>query len=293
MRGVGLLLVAMTLHGAELRIDHVTVAGRSLGAMEAQLADTGVKVQAGGPHSNHATEMAIASFPDGSYLELIALQTSFDAQKLAQHSWKAFIEGDAGPCAWAVRPKNFDAEVARLTAAKIEVNEVNGGRQRLDGVSLEWQTAGLGTEGTGVFLPFLIHDSTPRDKRAFPTGKPANRDQSGVLRVVIAVNKIPDAVDRFRSAYPDTGRPLKEIDRKFGAEVAWLADTPVIFAAPLGSSSWVAERIAKFGEGPCAFILSTKKELKRGAAIHSRWFGRDIAWFDPQKLGWWLGVQQE
>src|SRR5579875_1050418 len=101
------LLFAMTLPAADLRIDHVTVAGPDLSPMAAQLEAVGIHVEPGGPHGNQATEMSIASFPDGSYIELIARQTNFDPAMLAQHPWKPFIEGNAGPCAWAVRPRDF------------------------------------------------------------------------------------------------------------------------------------------------------------------------------------------
>ena len=296
MRAVAVLLAVLhvpaIMSAADLRIDHVTVAGKSLYAMREKLAAAGIKVEAGGAHTNHATEMAIASFPDGSYLELIALQPNFDPAMLAQHPWAKFIQGDAGPSAWAVRPRNFDAEVTRLRATGLSVRTTEGGRQLPDGFALQWETAAIGDEGTGVFLPFLIRDKTAREKRAFPSGKAANRDQTGVLRVVIAVRKLSDAVDRFHRAYPDLGHPLKEVDAKFGAELAWLPDTPVIFAAPLGSSSWIAQRIETFGEGPCAFVLGSKKNLKGDWAQQSRWFGRDVKWFDAEQLGWRLGVEQ-
>jgi hypothetical protein len=292
MKAVALLLTGMLLPAADLRIDHVSVAGKSLKSMQEQLAAVGIDVEPGGRHTNRATEMGIASFPDGSYLELIALQPSFDAAMLAQHPWARFIQGDAGPAAWAVRPKDFDAEVTRLRATGVAVRTAEGGRQRPDGFGLQWQTAAVGDEGTGLFFPFLIQDKTPRDKRAYPAGKPSNRDETGILRVVVAVRKLPDAVERFHRAYPDLGHPLKEVDAKFGAELAWLPDTPVIFAAPLGASSWVAQRIDKFGEGPCAFVLGSKKNLKREWKQQSRWFGRDVKWFDADELGWRLGAEQ-
>jgi len=287
------LLLPVISIGADLRIDHVTVAGQSLQAMQANLEKIGIKVGYGGAHTNHATEMAIASFPDGSYIELIARQKNFDPAMLALHPWAKFIGGDAGPCAWAVRPKDFNSEVARLKATGLAIQATPGGRTRPDGTALQWETAAIENEPTGDFLPFLIRDVTPRDKRAYPDGRPANRDESGVLRVIIAVNKIPDAFDRFRAAYPDSGRPLKEVDARFGAQLAWIPDSPVIFAAPLGSSSWVAQRIEKFGEGPCAFILSSKKAVKADWKLQSRWFGRDVKWFDPEQLGWWLGVESQ
>ena|SRR5947207_11346068 len=71
-------LIPMLLGAAELTIDHVTVAGKDLKAMRASLAAAGIQSEYGGPHSNHATEMALTSFPDGSYLELIAIQPNAD-----------------------------------------------------------------------------------------------------------------------------------------------------------------------------------------------------------------------
>ena len=62
------------LYPADSKIDHVTVAGRDLQRMQAALNALGIATVYGGAHSNHATEMALASFPDGSYLEVMGLQ---------------------------------------------------------------------------------------------------------------------------------------------------------------------------------------------------------------------------
>src|SRR5271169_4120983 len=97
------LLMTTLLGAAELTIDHVTVAGTDLKQMQARLAAFGIPSEYGGPHSNHATQMAQISFPDGSYLELIALQANPDAKAVEAHYWSKQIRGDAGPTAWAVR----------------------------------------------------------------------------------------------------------------------------------------------------------------------------------------------
>ena len=259
--------------------------------MRQHLLDAGINSEPGGPHSNHATEMAVASFPDGSYIELIAPQKAFDPAMLAQHAWGALISGDAGPCAWAVRPRDFAAEVTRVRGAGISVKVQTSGRTRPDGVALQWETAIIGDAISGTFFPFLIRDTTDRQKRAYPSGKPDNRDETGVLRVVVAVKKIADAVDRFHLVYPDSGHALKQVDTAFGAQLAWFPDSPVIFAEPVGSSSRVAQRIEAFGEGPIAFILGAKKAPKGERQTKSRWFGRDIQWFDAEKLGWPLGIE--
>src|SRR5271169_1726924 len=113
----------MLLGAAQLTVDHVTVAGTDLKKMQAGLTAVGLRSEYGGPHSNHATEMALTSFPDGSYLELIAIPSGADPKAVAAHYWSKQMRGDAGPCAWAVRAKDLAPEVARLKKAGIIVSE--------------------------------------------------------------------------------------------------------------------------------------------------------------------------
>lgn len=214
-----LLTLSLSLAGAELRIDHVTVCGPALAPMQARLEKLGLHVEYGGAHANHVTEMAVASFPDGSYLELIAFQPNADAAAAEKHYWSKLMRGDAGPCAWAVRSDDVAAEAARLRAAGIEVSEPNhSGRTRPDGFRLEWETATVGTQTQGALFPFLIRDLTPRDKRAFPSGKPGNPDFVGVTKVRIAVRNIAEAGARLRKAYgPLTATPIVLVSAKLSA----------------------------------------------------------------------------
>jgi len=260
--------------------------------MMANLAAVGLKCEYGGAHTNHATEMALTSFPDGSYLELIAIQANADPNAVAAHVWAKRMENNAGPCAWAVRSADIaPAELARLKAAGIEVSEVtSGGRARPDGERLEWKTARIGPEPNGTFFPFLISDITPRRERAFPSGNPTTKDFSGISRVVIAVHDLNASTDRFRRAY-GLPPPLKRVDREFGAHLAMFGSTPVVLAAPLTPESWLVSRLDQFGEGPCAFILHARKPGRYNVATKTRWIGIDISWFDINKLGWRLGFE--
>jgi hypothetical protein len=286
MRGITfVLLAALGLPAAELTVDHVSVAGADLKQMQARLAALGIPSEYGGPHSNHATQMALTGFPDGSYLELIALQDRPDAKAVAAHYWSKQIQGNAGPAAWAVRVKNVAAEVERLRAAGIVVSTpVRSGRARPDGTRLAWEAAQVGQEPNGTFFPFLIRDFTPREARAFPTGHPATRDFSGIKRVAIAVVDLKASIARYRRAYA-LPEPIEQDDASFGARVAIFAGTPVVLAAPLSARSWVSERIQRFGEGPCAFVLGKREN----GAPQSGWTA--ISWFDSAKLGWHLGFE--
>lgn len=275
---------AVTLCAAGLRVDHVTVAGKDLQTMQRALEAAGLKSEYGGPHANHATEMALVSFPDGSYLELIAIQPKADPTAVRQHTWSRQLESNAGPCAWAIRAADVDAEIRRLSSAGVEVQPpIRNGRARPDGYRLDWQTAQVGRDGNGTFFPFLIQDFTPRDKRAFPSGKPTSAEYTGIARVVIAVRDPGPAIARYRAAF-DLPEPQQQDDSVFGAHLVGFAGTPVILAVPLDSGPWLTQRLQNFGEGPCAFILSGKSTLAPG----SRWFGRSVSWLNA---GWRLGVE--
>jgi hypothetical protein len=274
-----------------MTIDHVTVAGKDLKSMQAKLAAAGFPSEYGGRHQNHATEMALTGFPDGSYLELIALAPNPDPEAVAAHAWARQIENDAGPCAWALRVKDLAADLTRLRAAGVAVKDpVRSGRERPDGVRLDWKTAQVGSEPNGTFFPFLIRDFTPRRDRAWPSGKPTTKDFSGVKRVVIAVRDLKESVKRYQAAF-GVQAPLLQADAGFGAHLALLGGTPIVLAAPLHSQTWLAARLEKTGEGPCAFILEAKKAGKYKTAAKTRWFGADISWFDTAGLGWYLGFE--
>lgn len=287
-----LLMLPAILSAVDFPIDHVTVVGSDLKQLQAALSSVGIATVYGGPHIDHTTEMALVSFPDGSYLEFIALQPSASPDQIDRHVWARYLRGNAGPAAWALRAGDLAAEIQRLKAAGVPVSDPQrSGRDRPDGVHLEWETASVGPEPRGTFFPFLIHDFTPRNQRAFPQDHPVTRDFRGVSAVVIGVRNLDAAVQRFRQAY-GLPEPLKQVDKEFGAQLAKLGGSPVLLAQPLTNDSWLAKRIEEFGEIPCAFVLGAENAAKYKAAASSTWFGRRISWFDTEKLGWRLGFEK-
>jgi hypothetical protein len=233
--------------------------------------------------------MALVSFPDGSYLELMAIQEHADPAAVDRHVWAKELRGNAGPTAWAVQVKDIGAEAARLKQAGIQAGTPErGGRQRPDGVKLDWQTADVGSATRGSFFPFLIQDVTPRAQRAFPQGKPVTRDFSGIRNVVIAVRNLDAAVKLYQQAF-GLAQPLKQVDAEFGAQLAYFGGTPVILAQPLSTDSLLSQRIERYGEAPCAIVLAGARGSRYHGATKSRWFAVDIEWFDRKALGWPLG----
>jgi hypothetical protein len=274
-----------------ITIDHATVAGSHLDAMRKALTGAaGLPSEYGGPHSNHATEMALVSFPDGSYLELMGIQPKPDPAAVAAHVWSKFLENNAGPCAFAARVTDLTAEVRQLKSAGITTGGAEaGGRTRPDGAKLVWQTVNVGPGHRGSLFPFLIADLTPREYRAYPSGKPTTDRFGGIAKVVVGVRDLEGAIALYRKAF-HLPAPLRQKDTKFGADLAWFEGTPIVLAQGLSDSSWLSRRVREYGDAPCAFVLIAGAGKAGSTAGSSSWFGHSISWMDDATLGWRLGV---
>jgi hypothetical protein len=284
------LLTPLALTAANLEIDHVTVAGARLDDMRKALtAAAGLPTEYGGPHSNHATEMALVSFPDGSYLELMGIQAKADPVAVSMHVWSKFLEDNAGPCAFALRVADIGPEVRQLKAAGIAAGAPDAsGRTRPDGTKLEWETVNVGPGLRGSLFPFLIADRTPRELRAYPSGKATTDRVGGIAKVVIGVHDLEGAIAQYRRAFR-LPEPLRQKDMGFEANLAWFEGTPIVLAEGLTDRSWLSARVREYGDAPCAFVL---KGVSGMAGSPSRWFGRSMVfWTDDAKLGWRLGVE--
>lgn len=291
LRGALLTILPFAFgQAAELRIDHVTVAGARLDAMrQAFSAAVGIAPEYGGAHANHVTEMALTSFPDGSYVELMGLQARANPEAVAAHTWSRFLRNNGGPCAFALRVPDVGAEAARLKTSGIAVGEPEkSGRTRPDGFVLSWETADVGPGTRGSLFPFLIHDFTPREKRVFPAGTATTTRFGGVAKVVVGVRDLNETIAQYRRAF-GFDAPKLQRDPAFGADLAWFEGTPIVLARGLGANSWLAQRVAEYGDAPCAFILAAT-----GGPMDARpgvWFGRTVLWANEDKLGWRLGFE--
>jgi predicted enzyme related to lactoylglutathione lyase len=244
----------------------------------------------GGPHGNGITQMALIGFDDGTYLELIA---PIKPGTTAGSDWARFMSEDAVTCAWAVGTNVLLQEVDRLKKLGIPVKAPEAGsRKRLDGMSVEWKRADVGSGTAGSVLPFIIEDQTPRAWRVQTSASVAGAPVSGVENVVLGVNNLDSSIALFRKAY-GWSAPVVETQKDFG-KLAYFPGEPVILAAPNGGG-WLSERIAKYGESPVAYLLATRdfaaatKKYKLSGG--KMWFEQKVGWFDSGKLkGVRLGV---
>jgi hypothetical protein len=277
---LAVLAASLNLLGADMKVDHITVAGSDLAAMQKMFAAAGITTEYGGKHSNDITEMALSSFPDGSYLELIAPIKGADA---SPHYWSPFMAKNGGPCAWAIRSTNLDSALARLKGAGIATDREKAGRKRADGVQLKWETATVGPPPQGSYFPFMIADETARDLRAYPSGKPTTTAISGVRFVVVAVRDLPGAIAKYRAAF-ELPAPQQQDDALLGAHLAWFPGTPAILASPTGENTWLSQRLNQFGEIPCAFIFDSAARWTKSVSGQSTWFSHHLTWIDPKAL---------
>jgi hypothetical protein len=271
-------------------LDHVSICGSNLDTLRQVFTDAGLAPDFGGPHGNGVTQMAAVGFDDGTYIELIA---PVKPGVTSGSDWAKFMGEDALSCAWAIATNVLQQEVERLKKAGVPVTvPERGSRKRPDGMSVEWMTSDVGNGTPGSVLPFIIEDETPRAWRVQISGSVAGASVSGVEDVVIAVSNLDAAVALFRKAY-GWAEPLTENQKEWG-RMAYFPGEPVILVAPSGGG-WLADRIAKYGEGPAAFLLAGRdfagavKKYRLGGT--KTWFGQKVAWFDTGKLkGVHLGV---
>jgi hypothetical protein len=266
-----------------LELDHVSICGPDLDALRQAFTDVGMTPDFGGPHGNGITQMALIGFDDQSYLELISpVKTGVTEGS----DWARFMSTDVGACAWAVGTNVLLQDVDRLKKTGIAVQEPKrGSRKRPDGLSLEWQTAQVGPGTAGSLLPFIIEDQTPRQWRVLPTESVKGAPAYGVESVIVGVNDLNAAIGLFRKAY-GWAEPLTENQKDFG-KLAYFPGEPVILAAPSGGG-WLADRLAKFGESPVAFLLGTRDFVAASKKYKlnntKTWFGQKVGWIDPARL---------
>src|SRR5208282_2592672 len=134
-----------------LELDHASICGSNLDALRQDFTDVGMTPDLGGPHGNGITQMAFIGFDDGTYLELIA---PIKPGVTAGSDWAKFMSEDAVTCAWAAGTNVLSQEVDRLKKAGIAVTgPTHGSRKRPDGMSIEWNTAFVGSGTRGSTLP--------------------------------------------------------------------------------------------------------------------------------------------
>ena len=161
-----------------------------------------------------------------------------------------------------------------------------GGRTRPDGQVLKWETAGIGPGSRGDVLPFLIQDYTAHKLRVQPSPSVHGSALSGIAIVVIGVKDMTAAIALFRKAY-GWKEPITEEHKDLNAKLAYFAGTPVVLAnrpraMAGGPKTGEIRRRSGSGFGGAADWKAAAEAFPLSG--ETVWFGREVAWFDPEKL---------
>jgi hypothetical protein len=167
-------------------------------------------------------------------------------------------------------------------------------RTRPDGTMLAWDLLFPGDAPPGATLPFAIRDRTPRSQRVSPSASVAGTELAGLAGVVVGVAAIEKSAALYRRAY-GWSEPRITRDSRLGARLATFQGTPVILAEPEASANWLAQRLEQYGESPVAVLLRTANLTRSAGRLPvlpaEPWFGRELAWIDPERLfGWRMGL---
>ena len=178
---------------ADLAFDHLVAVVDELPAEIERWRAAGVEVQYGGVHKGGATENALVPLRRGGYLELLALtpegrrnrSKAFGSgeQSAIGRRFRSHLAGRPGLADLCLGAQALDPVMSRLAARGQSVSGAeSGGRQRVDGEEIEWNTAVPDASG----LPFLIADVTDRTLRV-PS---ASDNTPRLVKVRVAVSDL-------------------------------------------------------------------------------------------------------
>ncbi len=182
-------------------LDHIVIAVHDLDAAIQCYNAMGFTIMRGGVHANRATQNALITLADSTYLELLAPTGEAPIPDLIDFSvlLEQKPESPGGRMVgFALYSNDLDAEVIRLREAGFMVGDVTPGeRRREDGTVVQWKLALL----DGGFAPFLIQDITPRHWRITnnPTLITHANQVVGLHSVELAVHDLEIARTRYAS----------------------------------------------------------------------------------------------
>jgi len=232
-------------------IDHLVILVPQLDAAMKQYAELGFTVQAGGVHPG-GTHNALIAFADGAYIELIAFQ---DPTAMSIHRWHRYVNTGGGLIDFALGSTDLAADISRVNGAGLQYAAQDGGRDRPDGVTIQWRNAT--TEPTGS-LPFMIEDVTPRGLRV-ASGDAAHHanNVTGVLSLTFATNDLQATAQRFGTLI-DAAHILETRNDELNAyAVTFLIGQYAIeIVQPTDDSGPIAAQLAARGDGPYSACLT-------------------------------------
>jgi catechol 2,3-dioxygenase-like lactoylglutathione lyase family enzyme len=229
-------------------IDHVVILVKDLEKATTDFGALGFTVVPGGEHTDGATHNALIAFADGTYLELIAFKRS-----APEHRWWPYTQAGTGEglIDYALLPSNIAEDIAASRERGLNLEgPFPGGRKRLDGQEIRWQT-GLPPSHD---LPFFCADVTPRELRV-PSGAAWEHPNgvSGIATLTIAVADLAASVAHYEALLGTKANPTPTSDLEVAVFPCGKANI-IVAKAGLPDHNH-EEHLAARQEGPIALNL--------------------------------------
>jgi hypothetical protein len=241
------------------QIDHLVIISPDLDSAVAKVGRSGFTSVRGGTHADGLTENALIAFADGSYIELIS-PTRPDMQ--ADHRWFARLRHGGGLVDYCLLSDDLGTDLAAMRERGVDyIGPSALGRNRPDGVRIDW-VLGLppGNVG-GTGWPFLIEDVTPRSERVPHDEHEISHANgaTGIAGVTVLVHNLDSARRDYQtilgSKATEIPSPVGGGGRAVQLTVGTAGTQWIVLVQPLsGEQAWRSEAL---GQGPYAATLRT------------------------------------
>jgi hypothetical protein len=245
------------------QIDHVVIVVNDLDEAIEDATAAGFAVTPGGEHTLGQTRNALIAFQDGTYVELLAFVSGSPD---GRHYFSERHRLGFGLAEFSLLSDDLDHDIASIAVRGVPFPPPTSlGRNRPDGVRLEWRMSLPATLHPRKGYPFLIEDTTNRSLRV-PFGPEATNHPNGSIGVA-GVTVVVDDLEAAAPAYRAIVDAPPDRTTKLGVA------TKGILRLELGGScdQWIAlmqtfpdsapdTYFRRFGAGPYAVNLRTEPD---------------------------------
>lgn len=267
-----------------VRIDHVIVAGRDLGQLEAAFTRLGFNVVGGGQHPHLGTRNRIILLYQG-YIELLAIAD----QQAVSPAMRERLATAPGWIGFALQSADIVGEADEMRARGADIRGPKSGRLVAPNGSVRlWQTVTVG--GDDLFsaaepVPFLIqHDSSgAQHQQELAGADPISPHPNGAQRlqaVIVATASLSATADVFARDYGLRARrpaiTVPVLAANAGALALQAAGERIVLAEPVGAGI-VNDRLMSAGEGVCCVsvavtdLTASRDFLKQENVPYEQW----------------------